>query len=165
MSVTISGSGQIVKQVIQTVVNTTQAFSFGSYPSPQQVTGLSVTITPTNSANRILVMLDMKGGANTGCQISGILYRGASPIYTGAVSGSSGLVSTGAVYTGNNVNLGQLSAIYLDSPATTSAVTYNVYVIGDGNSQTVYTNREGRDQVSSDPRTTSSITVMEIAYA
>jgi hypothetical protein len=51
----------------------------------------------------------------------------------------------------------------LDSPATTSSTTYKLQIVGS--SATWYLNRSAsdRDTANYDPRTASSITVMEIA--
>jgi hypothetical protein len=53
--------------------------------------------------------------------------------------------------------------VYLDSPSTTSAITYSIYWRSDG-STTGYINRTvgDRDNANYDPRGTSSIVVMEI---
>ena len=50
MAVTINGSGQIISQVISTFLTTTFTSTSTTYTD---VTGLSVTITPINSANKI----------------------------------------------------------------------------------------------------------------
>jgi hypothetical protein len=56
---------------------------------------------------------------------------------------------------------------YLDSPATTSAVTYKIQASArrDGQGGTMFINRTvtDRDTFGYDPRATSSIVVMEIA--
>jgi hypothetical protein len=161
MSVSLYGSGQTVVQIAQTVVNTALTFSFGSFPTWQAVTGLSVSITPLSTSNKILVILDMKGGPTAAGMISGRLERNSSAIYVPA-SGAA-LASTPMIYFGgSNVGTGSMFACYLDSPSTTSATTYSASVTGD-NGATAYVNRDGRDGAS-DPRTISSITVMEIAY-
>jgi hypothetical protein len=160
MSVAINGSGQIIAQIKQTVVNSALTFSFGTFPTWQAVTGLSVSITPTSSSNRILVILDMKGGPTAAGMISGRIERNGTAIYVPA-SGAA-LASTAMIYFGGStVGTGSMLAYYIDSPATTSSVTYSASVVGD-NGATAYINRDSRDGAS-DPRTISSITVMEIS--
>ena len=162
MSVSLYGSGQTVVQVAQTVVNTALTFSFGTFPTWQAVTGLSVSITPLSTSNKILVILDMKGGPTAAGMISGQIQRNGSAIYVPATG--SALASTAMIYFGGaTVGTGSMLAYYLDSPATTSATTYSASVVGD-NGATAYINRDSRDVGTYDPRTISSITVMEIAY-
>jgi hypothetical protein len=52
------------------------------------------------------------------------------------------------------------NAVFLDSPATTSATTYKTQMMV--NSGTAYINRNGRDTDGLDPRLASSITAIEI---
>jgi hypothetical protein len=91
------------------------------------------------------------------------LYRGATPIYVGDTAGSRTSVSaqgqTSATFA---VEFGAWS--FLDSPATTSATTYQIY-LGSNGSVTVYLNRTARDNNASteDARSASSIILMEIA--
>jgi molybdopterin-binding protein len=53
MSVTISGSGQIIKQVVQGTLTSTVSISGSSWQS----TGLTATITPTSASSKILVSI------------------------------------------------------------------------------------------------------------
>jgi hypothetical protein len=150
-----------VLQVVQTVVNSAQTYSFGSFPNWQAVTGLSVSITPRSSSSKILVMLDLKGGPTAAGMISARLERGGTPIYV--ASSGTAQASTAMVYfNGSTVGTGAMVATYLDSPATTSSTTYIASVVADASS-TAYVNRDSRNSSGSDPLTTSSITVMEIA--
>ena len=59
------------------------------------------------------------------------------------------------------------SAMFLDSPSTTSATTYKIQAVNRVDTQggTMYINRteQDRDTVGYDPRGVSSITVMEVA--
>ena len=160
MSVTISGSGQIVKQVIQVVKTDTFTTTSSSFVD---VTGLSINITPTNSANKILVICDIACSNATGSGAVATFLRNGSVIYGGDVAGSrpNGLAEFESANT-----LLRTGGIFLDSPATTSSVTYKIQLLNSIGSSS-YVNRTGRDNNGSsyDPRAASSITVMEIAYA
>jgi hypothetical protein len=125
MTVSFSGSGQVISQVIQTVTST--PFSTTS-TSLTDITGLTATITPRNSANKILVQVIMTGGSSdtTGIQTNFQLIRGSTSIAVG---------SSGTIYNGTcsfaNRSTGQQNeqttgVIFLDSPATTSATTYKM---------------------------------------
>ena len=165
MSVTISGSGQIIKQVIQSTLLT--KFTTTSTVPTFAGTGLSVTITPTNSANKILVMIDSRGANSSTSGVFYALLRNGSTVtaYEGTQNAGSQALTTGQIYQSDPNSLSQISLIYLDSPATTSAVTYQLG-IASYNGSTVQINRSQNDTnagYTSVPA--SSITVMEIAYA
>jgi hypothetical protein len=128
------------------------------------VTGLSVAITPSSSSNKILIMADVAVGSSAnhsgGIRISG----GNATTYVGDASSNRQRVAGVSVYMGSSTiyNIASVTKIYLDSPATTSAVTYVVQASAKIN--TVYINRTGdhRDTTDYDPVASSSITVMEI---
>lgn len=164
MSVTISGNSNIVLQVVSTTK--TNTFSSSS-AADVAITGLSATITPTSSTSKILVLASFGFGIDETYNLRFSLYRNASLIsgYIGDVRGSN-LRSTifyrglqGGQSSYNAFALGNMN--YLDSPATTSALTYQVYGSGNG---TWYINRPFNDYNNSDGGTVAStITVMEIA--
>ena len=55
------------------------------------------------------------------------------------------------------------SGMYLDSPSTTSAITYQIYVAQESGS-TVYLNKTTSNaNVTYHPRLTSTITLMEVS--
>jgi len=152
MSVTISGSGQIVKQVINATLTTTATTT----STTAVTTGLTATITPTNSANKILVIIN-----------AGLIGANQTAFLNIARNGSSIGVGTGATWNAgaamfiNAAGGGYpLSMSYLDSPATTSATTYALYYFAD--TGTVSINKRVSDSYAA---TISSITLMEIAYA
>lgn len=169
MAVTISGNGQIIKQVIQTVKSDTFSTTSAS-PTFVSVTGLSASITPTSSSNKILVMVTINIG-QTDQQLTYIdLVRNGSAIFIGDSASNRPRISGMSYYAGSASIMQYAcvpySFIYLDSPSTTSATTYSVS-IASGAGGTSYVNRTGadRDTTAYDGRTASSITVMEVAYS
>ena len=158
----VQASSAKILQVLQTVK--TDTFSTTS-TSATDVTGLSVSITPTSSSSKILVMYDVKTSMEN-FQMSLFLVRGSTTIYIGDAAGSRIRASTalcGIVDPSDfwRSTVGQ-TAIFLDSPATTSSTTYKVQC--QVNANTGYVNRSGPDQDDVyRARTASSITVMEIA--
>jgi hypothetical protein len=160
MAVTIRGSGQVPVQIVTTTLTSTVSVTSTSF-SP--VTGFTVTITPTNSANRILILTSMQGG-NNGNNCTAVLTRNGTNICFADAAGSrtQGTASAMnfALSTAANVVMN-----FLDAPNTTSAVTYGVSV--SSNTGTFFLNRSSRDNDSPniDGRYASTITVMEIAYA
>jgi hypothetical protein len=165
MAVTINGSGQLPVQVVQTVVTTPVSTSSTSFVD---ITGMTATITPTSASNKILVLVDGKFSASTASAGSFIkLVRNSTDIYVGTSVGSSVACSYGFMPNGANVfyyGQAQMCQQFLDSPATTSATTYKLqwYVYTGG---TCYLNQSAYDGVAYNPRTASSITLMEVAYA
>jgi hypothetical protein len=148
-----------VLQVVQTVK--TDTFSTGS--SYAAVTGLSASITPSSSSSKILVTVSLGALSATNSSMKMGMYRGATPIYVGDAAGSRTQVSAQSQTTNNyQAQFGAWS--FLDSPATTSSTTYQVY-IGSNGSVTLYLNRTDRDNNASteDARSASSIILMEIA--
>jgi hypothetical protein len=165
MAVTIRGSGQLITQIATTTK--TDTFSSATTGSWVDVTGLSVTITPTSASNKIYIVVDLSLALSTVTDIvQQRLVRGATPVCIGDANGSRNRVSGAAgVISSNSTNANHSRVFnFLDSPATTSATTYQVQVFS--NTGTKYVNRCGENVDSSTFYTnTSTITVMEIAYA
>ena len=127
------------------------------------VTGLSVSITPTSASNKILVFGMITGqGTNGTNSIQFRLMRDSTAIGIGDAAGS----RTQA--TGQLSSLSIAAALggpfnFLDTPATTSATTYKLQIRANA-AGTVYINRTEQDADSdSRERSISTITVMEVA--
>lgn len=151
---TWGSAGATAGQVIQVVTATDSTQR--STTSTSFVTGsntLSVSITPSATANKIFVIASVATMSNNNDNETILtIYRGASNI--GDSSGGMGAPSHGYSATGNGVGIGGIS--YLDSPSTTSATTYQVYFKTSAGG-TAYLNRT--DSITT---AKSSITVMEI---
>ena len=160
MAVTLSGSGQVPVQVISTVKTDTATTTTTSYAD---ITGMSVTITPTSSSNKILVFAKLAIAAQSGTNRAGVrLVRGSTAIFIGDAAGSRTPASSSATAV-NNDDINDLNICFLDSPATTSATTYKIQWLTTG-SGTIAINRSINDSDSAaNYRTASSITVMEIS--
>ena len=154
-----------ILQVVSTTKDDTFSASLASGASTA-ITGLSATIAPTSTSSNILVLCNISGTANVdGAAIYMTLYRGVTAIGVGASPGSRQAVTSaiGSTLTGAATNAG--TAIYLDSPATTSATTYSVNIShSSGVTRTVYVNRSEVDtNNSSFTRSVSTITVLEVS--
>jgi hypothetical protein len=146
------------------VVSATKTDTFSTSSSSwTDITGLSVSITPTSSSSKILVMYNLMTG-ETISQFPLIrLVRGSTAIAVGDAAGSRAQVSSVSWTNGSNNVANMQSMNFLDSPSTTSSITYKLQTINT-QPETVYVNRNARDSnVASEPRGVSSITVMEIA--
>lgn len=128
------------------------------------VTGLSVTITPSSTSSKILVLASVGVGAQAATMIK--LTGGNTATYVGDAAGSRERgVGYQHISTGYGVTHGPAtySAMYLDSPATTSATTYKVQTQAFSG-YVAYINRSHNDSDTADyMRGASTITVMEIS--
>ena len=145
-------------------VTKTDAFqtSSGSFVD---VSGLSVTITPTSSSNKILIQVHVTGDGRSGQSRANFrLMRGSTAICIGDTAGGRAR-STFAIYRPNdNHTTESASMTHLDSPATTSAVTYKLQIVSGNNSGAVSVNRAySWSDAFAHGATASSITVMEVS--
>jgi len=139
MSVTISGSGQIIKQVVQGTLTSTVSISGSSWQS----TTLAATITPTSSSSKILVSISCGAvGSGATTTIGFEIYRGGTPVGLGDVVGSRIQTGFRMMQISDTNHSGGVCFSYLDSPATTSATTYTLYMQPSAG-QTGYLNRNG----------------------
>ena len=156
MSVSLYGSGQTVLQVVSTILSSNFSTTSSSYTN---VTGLAATITPQSTTSKILVIATTSlacASGVTGAQIT----RNGTPI---------GVNSNGTTYSGtfpvtgyNNGNVDSLratSVTILDSPSTTSAVSYQVQVVIQSGSGSLYVNTNNSNTAAG----SSSITLLEIS--
>ena len=161
-----SGSSGGIIQVKS--VTKTDTYSKPSGTSFLDIPGLSVDITPTRSDSKILVMYDVCWGIDNG-HASLRLMRDSTAIKIGDGSGSRTRATGHWHYGGSNsqdqYDIVQHSGTFLDSPSTTSAVTYKMQVGTPYSSNyTVDINRSGNDSNAAwEARTASTITVMEVS--
>jgi len=156
---TASGFGKVL-QVVQTVKSDTFSSSSSSWTD---ITGLSASITPSSASSKILIMYSIVASESASQFATFRIARNSTGIGVGDASGNRQTATTSAWGGGANNYSNSQSVQYLDSPSTTSSTTYKVQVISTA-SQTIYINRNVRDNDASyEPRTISTITVMEIA--
>jgi len=161
----LNSTGSIL-QVVQTVKTDPFSTSSGS-GSPATITGFSASITPSSTANKVLVYVSigqLSGNSDTTWGI--FMFRNGTKVFSGDVAGSrasgsiaGGIPSTGGTWRGNPAPI-----MYLDSPSSTSAVTYT-FSLGSNGSSIVYFNQDGRDNnlANDATRTASSIILMEVS--
>jgi hypothetical protein len=161
-----AGVGGKILQVVSTTKTDTFSTTAGM-GSPVQITGLTATITPTSTSSKILVMYNVDFGFNgTGTTIGIALSRNGSSICIGDAASVRPRVTSVGHHEGSPWNAHNSAGTFLDSPNTTSATTYGLKIGNNGNSAlTIFVNRTGRDNnlTHEDGRSTSTITVMEIA--
>ncbi|ACY76240.1 conserved hypothetical protein [Tiamatvirus PSSP7] len=158
------GLGKIL-QVLQTVKTDTSSTT--AVNSFEDISGMSIAITPSSTSSKVLVMVDMRLSTNTNRNITYRLMRGSTVIYVGDSAGSR-TQATGSMRLTDDAKYDMQSetAIFLDSPSTTSATTYKVQWTQTYSSrgESMYINRSYVDNdVDDRNRCASSITVQEVA--
>ena len=135
-------------RVLQVVTGTTATFA-GHNSTTYTDTGLSASITPQDTTNKILVMVFnngcVRGAENSGNALCLQLLRGATQIQEVLDWGGTGTAL---------LQLGTVPMQVLDSPASTSALTYKVQGKNAIAASTVGTQYQS---------TTSTLVLMEIS--
>jgi hypothetical protein len=162
-----------ILQVVSTTKTDTFSASVTGNGGTASVTGLTASITPTSTGSKIMVIVNLMGGTNGGTGRHGatgfILKRGATSIAIGDAASNRVRLTANAWTTlsSDGNNSGALGAHFLDSPATTSSITYSVDLVSaqaTGATQTFYVNRTANDlNITSISRGVSTITLMEVA--
>lgn len=150
--------GSLSGNVIQ-VVSTTKTNSFTTTSTSfTDFTGLSATITPRSTSSKILILVNsVYGTTNTNDGIAINLVRGSTNIAQ-STSGSSGN-NTKMLYTGSTAVTSDFFIQHLDSPATTSSLTYKIQVRNTAATNTIFFGQNFNAAFGA----ISSITLMEIA--
>ena len=163
LSFDAAGGGKIlqVKQTVKT--DTTSRGGSSGNDALAAIPGLSVDITPSATSSKIYVVVNIKQGALSSAWIKYQLQRDSTGIYLGdTVSGK--IPVTNFSYPGNDYGFSSVSENFLDSPNTTSQITYQVYWgVRTDSGRIGYINRTGYDAGDYAPRGASSITAMEVA--
>jgi hypothetical protein len=151
-------------------VSTTKTDTFSaSVTSPNfssNITGLEATITPSSATSKVMVTLHLVGSESVEATDFFIrLMRDATPVCIGDAAGSRAQASAGICQVGSDSGgVATLMVTYLDSPSTTSAITYGVQMSHRGASGNVYVNRTSGDaNLFQNPRFASTITVQEVS--
>jgi hypothetical protein len=155
-----AGVGGKVLQVVSTTKTDTFSTSSLSYVD---VTGLSVSITPSSVLNKILILINVDG-SNSGGGMAIKLLRNSTDIAIGTGASGNRINVTLCNYYETDSNTHRSSGLtFLDTPSTTSSITYKLQsrlgTAGTGN-----VNRStGSDDQPYNMFAPSTITVMEIA--
>ena len=161
---TVTGlSAGKVLQVVQTVKTDTFSNTGNTFVD---ITGLSVSITPSATSSKILIFMTLNGSASDR-YYSVRLVRDSTDIFIGDASGSRRRVTltfdsnsgeSDQDFVQRNVHLS-----YLDSPSTTSSTTYKPQIAMYDSSSTAYINRPYYDtDASFVTLSASNIIAMEI---
>jgi len=162
---TNSATGKIL-QVVQTVK--TDQFTSTAY-AYTDVTGMSVSITPASASNKILINFELQVGGTANNYASFRLLRDSThigvPTGSGVLGGGARVGTLGSLSHENSYQLENTGTSFLDSPNTTSAITYKLQVSSYSNRTMSinYPTSTGNSSGSYTATGISTITVMEIA--
>ena len=162
VSTTTSAGGII--QVKHTIFTGIASRTTSSYDFDALVT--SDAITPTRSDSKVLVDFHvMCSSSSTMNRLGAVITKNGSPVGVADDTGDNKTENTVCIVA-NDVNEPYtLSGKFLDSPATTSAVTYGIKIrTGTSSTITIQFNRQGTESNNIYiMRGTSSLTLMEIS--
>jgi len=149
----------MVLQVVSTTKTDTSTITSATFAA---VTGLSATITPRSTSSKILVLFNL-AAVGTADQTWMQLQRGTTGIAIGDAAGSR-IRASGVNHCANGsaTDMKVSAGSYLDSPATTSAITYQIAVRAASGSVQVNLTKDDTDATAF-CRAASTITLMEIA--
>ena len=160
-----ASAGQVI-QVVST--NKTDTFTSSATGSGTDVTGVSINITPSSASNKIFVMCSVNVACNTADILRGlkvVKVIGGSTTNSSPVNDNNGTMNNWTVF--NQRSPYDLNGVlfstmqYLESPATTSTITYKLQFGTGENAQagSIYINLSQPDNYM---RGASTITAMEI---
>ena len=154
------GGGGIVqlKSVTHTEMESQSLTGVGNF---FDIAGMTLTITPHRADSKIFVMTTVAVSCNNGNRNTHIrLKRDSSAIAIGTEGSQTN--SSFFLKTRDNFSPHNISVQFLDSPASTSAVTYKVQWSGE-NSDTFYLNRNASSSYGQNEGMVSTLTLMEVS--
>lgn len=160
-----AGIGGKILQVVNTDYT---GLASSTSATPADVSGFSATITPSSTSSKVLVFVSVAFGFSNDAYPYVLLKRNGTSISTGTSATGSRInvfLSGTGTSSGNTIyRYHQPSKSYLDSPSSTSALTYQIQLASPYNGYIGYINRiyAGND-ASYVQYPTSSITLMEVA--
>ena len=158
-----SGSVSSVGKVLQVQSSFKSDTDSTTSTSDVAISGLSLTLTPASASSKVLVQFDVGTmGNNHNAHMFFTVYRsigGGSYSAIGQGTGGGSYNYAAAAYHTNTV-YGTVGHCFLDSPNTTSEITYKLYFRSSSGSYTMYINRRGSDDLF---RGSTSLICTEVA--
>ena len=114
-----------VLQVVQATKQDTQTITGSSFV---EISGLQVDITPSSTSNKILIITSLSYGATASAYPAFEIRRDDSNIFIASGTQTGSEITFGSHSFNDSIyRLGNAGHHYLDSPNTTSQVSYNIY--------------------------------------
>jgi len=159
----IKGGGKI-GQVVSTTKTDTFSQSVSSAGDSNIVTGLTVDITPSATSSKILIFVNVSIGVNGSHGVGFKLFRDSTQIDLPGASSNRRQNSKGMQANGGTSYNENLSTNFLDSPSSTSEITYGIKINHTSSSSkgmTVCSSYDDSDDAKLG-RQASTITAMEV---
>ena len=161
LDASLIGGGKI-GQVVQTHFTTQSQMSSSSFAA---ISGCTVDITPSATSSKVFVMISLCAGVNQASYGFFKLYRDSTLIGSGSDSSNRiGCNFSISQNDGDNTSDGvkQVNYQYLDSPSSTSALTYTVQASTFNNSTITYNKTPDNSDNGRTAQGSSTITVVEV---
>ena len=149
------------------IVSSTKTDDFTMTGTTFADTGLSVSITPSSTSSKILISGHATLTTDSSASLGMLgLFRDSTQICLGDVSSTRPRILGGG-YSGDTglsveCTFYTIGINFLDTPNTTSAISYKVRLRGTGGSTISRLNKTISDRDGVDPRATSTLTAKEI---
>ena len=157
-----TGGGGGIVQVKSSTLKTSNSVSISGNTFVD--IGLSVSITPQSTSNKILILYNVHTNGPSGYRSAQILFRNSTQIGRADTQGNRARVTTaqGNIQSDGS-HMTNLGMTFLDEPASTSQLTYKIQAHVESNG-TLYINRAATTGNNfSQYRPVSTITVMEVS--
>ena len=161
LDASLIGGGK-VGLVVQTHFTTQSQMSSSSFAA---ISGCTVDITPSATSSKVFVMISLCAGVNQASYGFFKLYRDTTLIGSGSDSSNRiGCNFSISQNDGDNTSDGvkQVNYQYLDSPSSTSALTYTVQASTFNNSTITYNKTPDNSDNGRTAQGSSTITVIEV---
>jgi hypothetical protein len=164
--VTMTGAGRILQVVSVTKSDTYSESIAANTMSSTNITGLTASLTPASTSNKILITGSIATGRDSNDSNSGVgvaMFRGGSLVGVGDAASSRTRV-TSMSHHAADLNITTVPINFLDSPSSTSEQTYTFrFLNADGSTSNITLNKSQSDaDAAYAGRAISTITLMEI---
>lgn len=159
LSGAVAKANAVSGSIIQAVSATLTTMVTGSVDTWTDI--ISASITPTSASSKILVLYNTTSKSGGNETLTRMQRNGSNlPVYTGGDVSFVG-ATMGSFYSTNPWGGQSMGSQYLDSPASTSAVTYKIQ--GYQNYESLVFNRSNATNASDSQGGITTITLLEIA--
>ena len=154
-----AAAGGKILQIIQTLKTDTTTTTSTSFVD---MSGMTVSITPSVVTSKVLVFLNLNVNSGDKYMVNMRLLRDSTPVFIGDQANVNRARSTFLDRTDDHQSVSNYSGQFLDSPATTSAITYKMqWAEESGATAQLNIGQMGSD-IFKYGTTVSTITAMEV---
>jgi hypothetical protein len=159
----IPASTSAILQVVSANKTDTFSASVGA-ANTYSTDAFTISITPSSASSKVIITGLINFSSNSGNGVAAAsLFRNGTVVLQGDAEGSRGRTYIGRTAPVATDNTNPVGFAVLDSPATTSAITYSIRIASD-QAATVYLNRTKDDTNGAFAyRSASSMVAMEVA--